>query len=333
MDTGIPVSGLTASYSAKEMPVGGSFVFAPTVEPSNAANKTLTFHTGNTKVATVDSNGKVTAVGAGNTWLYATAHNGVQIKVAVQVKAYADTVVLSYSEKSFVVGTGFQITGTLSPEGCYPEEIAYRVGNAAVASVDSEGNVTGLAVGNTWLYAETESGVSTRCLLRVTPIPVEELVCEYETKELPIGGSFTFAPTVLPSNAANKSLTFHVGNIEVATVDSSGNVTADGVGSTWLYATAHNGVQIKVLIRVKEIPVIIILPSNEKNISVGQTTTVIGTLGPDNCYQEVITYRIEDPSIATVDGNGNVTGIAVGETWMYLETETGLSAKCLIRVK
>ncbi len=54
------------------------------VNPSNAS-QAVTWRTGNSKVATVDKNGKVTAKSVGNTWLYAKTSNGKEVRVLISV--------------------------------------------------------------------------------------------------------------------------------------------------------------------------------------------------------------------------------------------------------
>lgn len=69
----VPVSGVTLNIAEKSVATGESFTLTATVVPSDATDKTVTWTSGNTTVATVDSNGKVTAVGAGSAVITATA--------------------------------------------------------------------------------------------------------------------------------------------------------------------------------------------------------------------------------------------------------------------
>ena len=76
---------VSVRYTSKTVYVNDTFGFTTTVTPSNATNQTITYKTGNTEVATVDAEGKVTGVGVGNTYLYATASNGVSTKCLIKV--------------------------------------------------------------------------------------------------------------------------------------------------------------------------------------------------------------------------------------------------------
>lgn len=63
---------------------GTTYKFKATVNPTNA-NQAVTWRTGNSKIATVDKNGKVTARSTGLTWLYARTVNGKEIRALIKV--------------------------------------------------------------------------------------------------------------------------------------------------------------------------------------------------------------------------------------------------------
>ena len=83
------VTALAVSLSKTTLEVGGTAAASVTVTPSTAANKTVTWTSGNTAVATVDASGRVTAVGAGSAEITATAANGVKASRTVTVTAPA----------------------------------------------------------------------------------------------------------------------------------------------------------------------------------------------------------------------------------------------------
>ncbi len=70
------VTGITLNKTTMEITVGTSETLIPTVEPANAADKTLTWTSSNTDVATVDVTGKVSAVATGTANIKAVANDG-----------------------------------------------------------------------------------------------------------------------------------------------------------------------------------------------------------------------------------------------------------------
>ena len=72
----IPVTGVTLDKSSLTLAEGGTAQLTATVKPDNVSNKAVTWESGDTSVATVDTNGKVTAVGAGTATITATTQDG-----------------------------------------------------------------------------------------------------------------------------------------------------------------------------------------------------------------------------------------------------------------
>lgn len=72
----IPVSEVQVTPSRKTMNAGETLQLTATVLPENASNKNIIWRNGDTKIATVDVNGKVTAVSPGWTIIYADSAEG-----------------------------------------------------------------------------------------------------------------------------------------------------------------------------------------------------------------------------------------------------------------
>jgi uncharacterized protein YjdB len=64
-DTSVPVSSIAISDDSLTLKKGSAAVLGATVSPDNATDKSVTWTSSDPKVATVDANGKVTAVGKG----------------------------------------------------------------------------------------------------------------------------------------------------------------------------------------------------------------------------------------------------------------------------
>ena len=87
----VAVTGVTLDKATMNLFVGGSGQLTATVQPSNATNKTVTWSSDNSAVATVDANGNVTAVKAGTATITATADGGktATCEVTVTARTYA----------------------------------------------------------------------------------------------------------------------------------------------------------------------------------------------------------------------------------------------------
>ncbi len=87
----VEVETISLNKTTMELTVGGEGTLTATVSPDNATDKTITWTSSDGNVATVDQNGKVTAVAAGTATIYATANDGgnAQGACVVTVKAAA----------------------------------------------------------------------------------------------------------------------------------------------------------------------------------------------------------------------------------------------------
>ena len=86
--TETPVLGVTLDKASMSMTVGSTGTLTATINPVNAANKSLTWTSDNTAVATVDENGKVTAVAEGTAKITVKTVDGEKTAVcAVTVTA------------------------------------------------------------------------------------------------------------------------------------------------------------------------------------------------------------------------------------------------------
>ena len=88
----VQVTDVELDITQKALNVGDTFTLTATVKPDNATDKSVTWSSSNTSVATVDENGVVTAVAEGTATITATASNGVEASCTVTVKQKGDSI-------------------------------------------------------------------------------------------------------------------------------------------------------------------------------------------------------------------------------------------------
>ncbi len=84
-DPNVEVTGISLNKTSAEITKGSTLSLTATVSPSDATDKTVTWTTSNSSVATV-SNGTVTAIGAGTATITATTSNGITATCTITVK-------------------------------------------------------------------------------------------------------------------------------------------------------------------------------------------------------------------------------------------------------
>lgn len=150
----------------------------------------------------------------------------------------AASIALDESNLDLKVGQSAKLTATV--KNVEDETVTWTSSNDAVATVDAEGNVTAVAVGEADITA-TCGNVSASCKVTVTPILVESLTIDPTAWSGEEGSEFTIKATVLPENAEDKTLTFESSDTSIATVDAEGNVKVLKEGSCVITVATTDG--------------------------------------------------------------------------------------------
>ena len=157
----VPVQSITVTPASITAKVGeGPVQLTATVLPSNATSKTVTWISKNEQVVTVDSNGKVTIIGAGETTIEAKAGEKtftVQVKIEAQQPQVVPVQSVTVTPASITakVGEGpVQLTATVLPSNATSRTVTWLSKNEQVVTVDSNGKVTIIGAGETTIEAK-----------------------------------------------------------------------------------------------------------------------------------------------------------------------------------
>lgn len=238
--TGIEVAN---DYQHMGLFVGGSGKIRYSVLPSNATNTNVTFKSLNEKVAIVDANGVVTGVSEGNADIVITTEEGgFEAKCTVRVDGIDARGIERVGDKTATMGLNQtrQLQVKITPSDTTNKNVQWTSSNNSVATVDSNGVVTSKNSGSTIITATTHNGLKTEFFIEVET-PVTNITLNSNEINLNPGGTFKLDATVNPSNASNKNIKWISANESIATVDQSGNVTADVAGTTYISAVSADG--------------------------------------------------------------------------------------------
>ena len=170
--TTVDVEKVSLNKSATTLTEGESETLTATITPSNATgDKTVKWSSSNEAVATVDSNGKVTAKKAGTAVITATSSNGktAGCTVTVKQKEIAITgISLNKSTTSLTEGESETLTATITPSNATGDKtVKWSSSNEAVATVDSNGKVTAKKAGTAVITATSSNGKTAGCTVTV----------------------------------------------------------------------------------------------------------------------------------------------------------------------
>lgn len=247
-----------------------------TILPDNATDKTLEWRSSDEGIATVDQNGKITAKAAGTTVITATPKVGTSTaagRCTVTVKESASDATLNETNVVLnLASTPPETTARLraipTGENSGNTSVTWRSSNTSIATVSSDGLVTGLKAGSATITAtvtfKDANGKTTAtkyptCVVTVLDdksTPITSMTLSESSHTMPADGNFTLSVrSVTPANAPVKTVTWSSSDEDVIKVDEkTGAVTAVGAGQAAVIATAaFGGAQAICVVTVTEI--------------------------------------------------------------------------------
>ena len=211
--------------------------------------------------------------------------------------------------------------------------IHWSSSNDKIVTVDQNGNIHAVGVGNATITAETVNGVKATCEVK-SIISISSIKLDKVDETIEKGKITQLNATINPNDTTeDKTLEWTSSNPSVATVDQNGKVKAVSGGDTTITVKSKNGKEAKCQINV--ISHIESVSLNKKELKVEKTNTeaLQATINPSDATDDkTLKWKSEDESIAKVDGNGKVTGVGTGTTNVTVTTSNGKSATCKVTV-
>ena len=160
------VVSVTLSSMSEAMDRGDTLTLTAAVSPDDATYPTVTWVSSDESIATVDSNGAVTAVGEGSATITATA-DGVWDMCQITVVNRVESVTLSSDAETMEPGDTLPLTVTISPNDATYQTVRWSSSDTSVATVDSSGLVTAVGSGTATITAMVDRQPAV-CLVTVS---------------------------------------------------------------------------------------------------------------------------------------------------------------------
>lgn len=226
---------LQLDYTEETISAGGTLQITATTTPAGVSG--IAWTSSDEAVATV-ANGLVTAVKDGDAVITAEV-SGIQKTCNIKVYTYVTSITVEL--EGMMVGQTAQAQVTVNPENASNKGVIYNIDNELVATVDSNGLVSGQSIGTTTLTVtskddSTKKGTAT---VNVTEfiVPVESVSLDQSAADLDIDKTLTLTATVLPNDATHKEVTWSSSDTTIATV-ANGVVTPMKGGEVTITATS-----------------------------------------------------------------------------------------------
>ena len=254
-------------------------------------------------------------------------------------KCLAESITLNVTEASLQVNGTTTLTATVLPETATNKSVTWTSSNEAVATVNANGVVTAIALGEAIITATTTDGsnLTASCKVTVVTTLAESITLNVTEASLKVNETTTLTATVLPETATNKSVTWTSSDEEIAVVNEYGVVTAIALGEAVITATTTDGSDLSASCKVTVVPVLamsIELDKTELDAMEMTEFQLTATVLPENTTNKGVVWSSSDNEIASVDETGLVKMLRVGSVVITATTVDGsnLSASCHITI-
>ncbi len=339
----VGVENILLNQNSASLNVGSTLNLIATVLPSNADNSSLNWTSTNPNIASVNSDGIVSAIYSGNATIIASSVEDPSIFATCEVAVHQPLQSLALNPKSVNLNAGQQYDAfslTFSPATADNKNVVWQSSNPEIANVDANGRVTAIKGGTTKIIAISLENENIKDESFVTVIqPVTGIGLHQSHIELVEDTSQQLIATVHPENATNKNVNWTSSDVSVAMVSPDGTVFAVKEGQATVMATTVDGGFValcKVTVKAKTVLTDnLILSQESATLTVSETIQLIAELTPSNATNKTLHWSSTNSSVAKVSDTGLVTAVSEGKAQIIVTTTDGsnLSAICNIIVE
>ena len=311
----------------------------------------ITYASSDTGVATVDSEGLVTAVHKGKTVISVsvkTDKETFKAKLPLKVSRSVTELDIDTSRLSVYTGNEEEIAGLLAQDGSELPVLVLPVkknaeirasalpkdaSNRKITMTSADENVlrvkgktvSGRQAGQTILTIASEQNPEVAVQYRVLVLqPVSRISVSAPGKSVAVGATLALSAEVSPADASLTKIVWSSSDERIATVDENGVVTGVGRGNARIVAAAQDGSGSRASMNIKVTQGIqgITLDQTDVTVAAGKTVVLRAKVEPANADDRDVVWTSSDESVATVNRQGRVSGVALGECEIICTSKT-----------
>ena len=236
-----------------------------------------------------------------------------------------------------------KITATIEPANASNKNLSWTSSNPKVATVDTNGNVNAIGVGNATITVKTLDGsnITKTCQVNVirTPIKVTEVKLNVSNREIDLSRdnhTSILIATVVPSNADNQNLIWESSNPEIATV-SNGVVTGITEGEAAIVVKSAENPNIEAVCKINVIRGLKITSNYTNYLDVVNNKATLTITQTGSSANDTISWTVDNPNVIKLSSPSN-TGVTLervdeGSTVIRATSSSGKKATYITGVK
>lgn len=333
----IPTTGITLDKTSLSFERGSSVTDATlvaTVTPVNSTDKVV-WDSSNDNVATVDQNGKVTAVGNGTAVITATSGNySARCDVSVTTPLRTITLTSEASSTTVLKGSTLQLKATYSPDDVFPvPTLTWESDDNTIATVDANGAVTGVKEGTATITAKSGNVSATISVTveerHVTGVQIEgdaeRQLFLYDLQGLKL--KFTPSDTTDDIQAILATAEWESDNEEVIAFRSAGEMVAVGIGeaNVKVTVTLADGSKVSsstIKVTVPEVHlegIKIDIDEKDTTLTVGDKLTLAWETVPLRITDDLeLEWSSSDETVLKISKYGDIEALKAGKATVKL---------------
>ena len=248
--------------------------------------------------------------------------------------AAATNIRMNISQATIQSGGQYQLSAIITPSDA-SKSLRWTSSNPNVATVNNNGLVTGKSSGTSTITCTTTDGSNLSASCTITVAQLITSISMQGSLEMNTGNTYRLSVSISPASATGKSLKWNSNNGNVATVSSDGTVTAKSPGTANITCVTTDGSKKSATctVTVKQGVTGITLNKTSATIGVGNSTQLTANVSPSNATNKSVKWNSSNTGVATVNGNGQVTGVGVGTTTITCRSSDGnATASCTVTV-
>ena len=321
------VSGITSlTLSDTEVTIpksAGFYQLYAKCEPELPSNEKLTWSSSDTKVITVDQNGKVYIVKPGTAHINVLTSNGKLASCKFTILQGMESITLDEKNLVMFVGDTYRMLYTVQPSTTSDTSLKWTSTDTKIVSVDNTGFFTAKNTGTcvVTVQAQDGSGVFTTCTITVLR-NASGLTLDVTDLTLNVGESYQLEALLKPADSTDTIL-FESSNKKIADVSAGGKITGKAKGSCVIFARTDAGVSAYCNVTVTQQVTGLKVSPDTDEVEVGETTELVAIITPANATDKEVEWESDDTSIATVNDEGEVKGISGGTTLIRCYSQDG----------
>lgn len=325
-------------YKVIAVAAGSTVNLSAVCTPMDASNKTVRFTTDDEGVARVMNNKALKAIQRGECDMTMTSADNPEATETfrILVTQPVKSIQIQAENKTVASGSTIRLTGECQPADASIKGIVWASKNPQIASVDSNGNVTGLKRGNAVITATAADGSGAKGNITISVIqPVTGLRISPAEIRVTTGRYTQAKVTVQPADASDKSVTWTSSDERIATVV-NGRVTGQKAGTCMVTCASKTNPEItaSATVIVSQLVTRIEFTNQKDELSfrTGEKLQLQWEVLPDDATDTAVTFKSAHPKIATVDSNGMLTAISRGTATIYATAQDASKRQAAVRV-